>query len=353
MKKKNTSLKNNLLASMMTMLLCVAMLITTTFAWFTDSVSNTGNKITAGNLNIDLIHVGGGTDGTDVSIKENPSHLIFNYDKWEPNYTVMETLKVENKGDLALKFSLTALTPNPTLGANGENLAEVIDVYVYEGQGIPTPASFAEMTQANSWRNAGSLLKLMNDTDDIAHGVLLPTGAAETYSEPVGSVQMTIALHMKETAGNAYQGLSLGDLNFTLNATQYTYEEDAFGDQYDANAEYPWDGKTLTPVTPDENGKLNVSTGAELAWIAQQVNSESPAPTREATKDTFNIVLNSDIDLNGQEWTPIGGYYLYKGTFDGNGYTIKNLKSSHSANPSSNNKHVGLIGMVKISQSKT
>ena len=31
---------------------------------------------------------------------------------------------------------------------------------------------------------------------------------------------------MQESAGNAYQGLTLGDLNFTLMATQYTYEEE-------------------------------------------------------------------------------------------------------------------------------
>lgn len=208
-------------------------------------MTSTGNKIVAGNLKVDLIHVGGGrageegiTEGADVSLKDNPNHKIFDYDKWEPGYTVMETLKVVNKGNLALKFRLDAVAEGADAAETGEKLADVIDVWVYEGEGIPTTRSFAEMREDADWRNAGSLSALMADTDGIAHGVLLPEGA-ETNGEPVKEVQMTVALHMQESAGNAYQGLTLGNLNFTLRATQYTYETDGFGDnQYDKDAAY-------------------------------------------------------------------------------------------------------------------
>lgn len=233
---KGKHTKRALFASVLSFVLCCAMLVGSTFAWFTDSVTSGGNKIVSGNLKVDLVHVGGGAGDKDVSIKDNPDHLIFNYDKWEPNYTVMETLRVENKGNLALKFRLDAVDAGATTGPNGEKLADVIDVYVYEGEGIPTPGSFADMTPENGWRNAGSLSALMTDPDGIARGVLLPEGEEAENGEPEGFVQMTVALHMRESAGNGYQGLSLGKLNFTLNATQYTYEKDSFGEDYDEKA---------------------------------------------------------------------------------------------------------------------
>ncbi|HIZ84301.1 MAG TPA: SipW-dependent-type signal peptide-containing protein [Firmicutes bacterium] len=231
---KNT--KRALLASALSLALCCAMLLSTTFAWFTDSVTSTGNQIAAGDLKIDLVHVGGGADGRDVSLKKTPQHKIFDYGLWEPGYTVMETLRVVNAGSLALQFRLDAAAVGAAAGPKGEKLADVIDVYVYEGDGIPPTDSFADMTVANGWRNAGPLSGLMADGDGIAHGVLLPEEAEPANGEPVGSVQMTMALHMRETAGNAYQGLSLGDLNFQLHATQYTYEKDGFGSQYDEKA---------------------------------------------------------------------------------------------------------------------
>ena len=50
--KKN--FKSSFLTAVVSMLLCLSMLIGTTFAWFTDSITSTGNKIVAGNLAVDL-----------------------------------------------------------------------------------------------------------------------------------------------------------------------------------------------------------------------------------------------------------------------------------------------------------
>ena len=256
---QSKSTKRSLVASGLALLVCVAMLIGSTFAWFTDSVVSTGNQIAAGNLQVDLVHVGGGADGADVSLKDNPGHPVFDYANWEPGYTVMETLRVENKGSLALQFRLDASTADAVLGAGGENLADVIDVYVYEGAGDAADTdSFQDMTPANGWRKAGTLSALMADADGLAHGVLLPENAEPKNQEPVGSVQMTVALHMQESAGNEYQSLSLGDLTFTLKAAQYTYEADGFGDdQYDVNAEYDKTDNGDGTYT-DENGQLYV-----------------------------------------------------------------------------------------------
>lgn len=287
--RKNT--KRALLASILSVVLCVSMLIGTTFAWFTDSVTNTGNKIVSGNLKVDLIHVGGGDNGEDVSLKNTPDHKIFDYDKWEPGYTAMETLRVVNEGNLAVKFRLDATTEGAVDGKNGEKLADVIDVYVYEGDGIPTITSFEELKADSNWRNAGSLSSLMADPDGVAHGVLLPDGENKD-GLPSGSVQMTVALHMQESADNDYQSLSLGSLNFILNATQYTYEEDGFGSSdYDTDAAFA--DTYVTSSAELKDAIANAEDGAVIGLTAATYEDD--------------ITINKDITLVGSPDTIFTG----------------------------------------------
>lgn len=300
----NKNTKKALLASTLSIVLCFAMLIGSTFAWFTDSITTGVNSIVAGNLNIDLVHVDGGragekgiVEGEDVSLKAHPEHKIFDYDKWEPGYTTLETLKVENKGNLALKFRLDAVTTKATSGLNGEKLADVIDVWVYEGTGIPTTASFTEMTTDANWRNAGSLSTLMADSDGIAHGALLPEGATAENGEPVKEAQMTVALHMQESAGNAYQGLSLGDLNLTLYATQYTFENDSFGNQYDEKAGYLIVANTVADLT-NAIGNLNAGDSVVI-----EMNADIGVNDRVNIPEDVTVVLDLKNHKIGHETT--------------------------------------------------
>ena len=140
MNKKGT--KTRLVSALLVLVMMFSMLIGTTFAWFTDSVTSSGNKIQAGSLKIDLLHkVGDGADDW-TSLKKVTDHKIFNYDKWEPGYTRVEALKIANLGNLALKYqlSVTVGDNSVTLGKNGEDLADVIDVYVSYGDN--TAASY-------------------------------------------------------------------------------------------------------------------------------------------------------------------------------------------------------------------
>ena len=84
-----------------------------------------------------------------------------------------------------------------------------------------------------------------------------------------------------------------------------------------------WDGTTKTPVTPTD-GVYEISTAAELAWFADQVNEGNPA---------YNARLTANIYVNyGQTnntWTPIGDYsHMYIGTFDGNGKSVYGLTAA-------------------------
>ena len=112
--------KRTLVLSAIVLLLSVAMLAGATFAWFTDSVTNSGNKIEAGNLEVDLLQktstlsaaqqeeiasaeIPPLTDGdfTDISDLTRP---VFNYSLWEPGYSTGAVFKVKNSGTLAFKF---------------------------------------------------------------------------------------------------------------------------------------------------------------------------------------------------------------------------------------------------------
>lgn len=92
-------------------------------------------------------------------------------------------------------------------------------------------------------------------------------------------------------------------------------------------------------MTPQGKGTATdpylISSAEELAWLAQEVNAGRGA--------SYNAVLCKNIDLKDEEWTPIGKNYsyVYKGTFDGGGYTISGLKIN------STDQYQALFGYVK------
>ncbi|WP_302380228.1 fimbrillin family protein [uncultured Alistipes sp.] len=85
--------------------------------------------------------------------------------------------------------------------------------------------------------------------------------------------------------------------------------------------------------TDDGQGNYTVTSAEGLMNVAELVNGG---------KTDINITLDTDLDLTGKEWTPIGNYEKqYTGTFDGNGKTITGLTFNQ---PETNN--VGLIGRL-------
>ena len=205
--------KRALLTSVMALVMCVVMLVGTTFAWFTDTASTGVNKIQAGNLDIELQMKEGDNwvpaEGKTLTFKTKDNRAT---DKilWEPGcrYELPE-LRIVNKGNLALKYKVTVN------GVTGDaKLLEAIDFTAKMG------------------------------TTEIAldnlKGAILPSDAATASAgEAVGATApITIKGVMKTTAGNEYQGLSIDGIGITVVATQYTYENDSFGKTYDENADY-------------------------------------------------------------------------------------------------------------------
>ena len=204
--------KRALLTSVMALVMCVVMLVGTTFAWFTDTASTGVNKIQAGNLDIELQMKEGDNwvpaEGKTLQFKKAAGHESEEV-LWEPGcrYELPE-LRIVNKGNLALKYKITVN------GVTGDaKLLKAIDFTAKMG---------------------GTEIAL-----DSLNDAILPSGATPTLAgEAVGeTAPITIKGVMKTTAGNEYQGLSIDGIGITVVATQYTYEKDSIDDQYDANAD--------------------------------------------------------------------------------------------------------------------
>ena len=241
MKQKNST-KRTLALSLLVMLLCVAMLVGTTFAWFTDSASTAVNKIQAGTLDVQLLDTDGNSlEGKTLNfVKAASDEQIL----WEPGCTYdLQPFKIKNNGNLALKYKIQIA------GIQGDAKLNEAIVWTYK-VGETTPADLS----AEGHLTAGQATELI-----------------------------TISGHMKKTAGNEYQGLSIDGIGITVVATQDTVEHDSFGNDYDAQAQYPYP----------------VSTDAELAEAITTVGSGSVITLTSGTFSLPETGINEGVTIAG------------------------------------------------------
>ena len=211
--------RRSLFTSSVALLMCLVMLVGTTFAWFTDIATSSGNVIQSGTLDIDLMK-GTPLDNGGWQWASTDGQAIFDYEKWEPGYTTSAVLAVQNKGTLSAKWTAKIrLDGTPTI------LADVIDVYVtttYDRDGARP--NFNDGT----WQNLGTVADVLTNDGLILEGGILQSG----QSHPV-----LIALHMRENAGNDYQDMDLGaNFDIVIMATQAPDESDSYDNTYDDNA---------------------------------------------------------------------------------------------------------------------
>lgn len=222
-----------------------------TIAWFTDTVTSEKNVIAAGNLDVELLWAEGKEDPRDTALvwQDASKSTLFNYSLWEPGYVEAKHIQIVNAGNLTLKYQLK-------IKATGvvSPLADAIDVYFIED------ARKVTREDLNALQPVGTLAEMIADADGAAYGALLPKDAAATNAwERMGTVTATIALKMRESAGNEYQNLAIGSkFAVQLQATQYTYEEDGFDHLYDEAADY-----AKTPVLPEVAALRRLMAGGE------------------------------------------------------------------------------------------
>ena len=279
--------KRSLLISVTALLLCFVMLIGTTFAWFTDQATSANNIIKAGTLDIAMSWSEDNSAWNDT--EGAGAKPVFDYDDWEPGYTEVRYIKVQNLGSLAFKYKMAI---NPT-GAVGK-LAEVIDVSF---DIVTNNASFVAPTADNkqgSLTKVATLKQLIDGDAIVAGGVLLPDGetAANYYS---GEIVICVSFHMQETAGNEYQGASIGDaFGINLYATQYDYESDSFDNSYDNNATWPNIENGAASTSIDASNLLLGALTSEVVINGDGIGATIPADVKVADGATsLNLTVES------------------------------------------------------------
>ena len=252
------STKRALLGSVMAMVLCLAMLVGATFAWFTDTASTNVNKIQAGNLDVALEMQN--ADGKWVSAEGKTLDFVKAADAkgeailWEPGCTYeLPALRIRNNGNLALKYKVIIT------GINGS----------------------AKLNTVIDWT-----------IGDVAMG-------AEQHLAAGDSNAFTTKGHMQESAGNEYMNESIDGIAITVVATQDTVESDSFDKDYDADAEYPvvavgdvnTDGDTvLKDKEEDHTIQVTVPAGALDEGVQslklEVVKSATPAGVKVASTES-------------------------------------------------------------------
>ena len=246
------STKRALLGSIMAMVLCLAMLVGATFAWFTDTASTGVNKIQAGNLDIEIQdETGKAIDTLAWATKDGTAFAEDGKTPlWEPGCTYTLTpFQIVNKGNLALKYKIVVT------GLEGDaGLLKVIKFTYKTGE-----ETFDMNTEGHLTANGGA------------------------------SKVITVSAHMDEAAGNEYMNKTLEGVKFTVYATQDTVESDSFTSQYDKDAAYPVVNVTELKEALTNGGVVNVATDIRTN------NSEDTAAARVVISQPTTLNLDKKI----------------------------------------------------------
>lgn len=257
--------KRALIFSVLATFLCVAMLVGTTFAWFTDSAVTSVNKIQAGKLLVDLEMATEWNEDGSVKTWVSAKGKTLEFKKvgaaedgnvlWEPGCTYkLPELRVVNKGDLALKYKVIIS------GIQGSAMLNKVIEWTMNGVEVGAEVSLAA-----------------NETQVF-----------------------TISGHMKEDAGNEYQGYAISGIAITVVATQNVEE-----------APYPVVGVdaegTGTAIYNELNEKnpyilLGADANRYYGWFVKSsttINLNKHSMTTKGSQSVLNVDGNGDLTVTG------------------------------------------------------
>ena len=306
MSKNNT--KRSLLASVFALVLCVAMLVGSTFAWFTDTASTGVNKIQAGNLDIKVEYTLDGETWNDLDGATD----IFQKGLWEPGHTEVVALKFKNNGNLALKYNINMNIVDETVGINKSGQEYKLSDYLKVKTLSQEASEIGDICigMAFSARNDGlgyTATANFKDATVLDHDLLLTPGKVGNY--------LIMKVYMPETVGNEANAISTekaASINFGLNvvATQVTYEKDSFGNTYDKDATYPVivsnQQQTNDAITNATDKKANISIASGQTITLDNGIANEGDKSRDITfsgngSQTVDVVTNAANANEGNE----------------------------------------------------
>lgn len=286
--KAKSVLLQTYFTSLICMILCVTMFFGTSYAWFTSEVTNEGNQIYIGTLDVGLYKLEG---GSPVDLANSETKLFDKSIRWEPGYTTLETIQVVNKGDLAFKYAL-----NFAAEGVAAEVAQQFQVWVYDyrenNDVAPAQTSYNAMTLPGSgWAFVGTL-------DQILAGNVVLDGKMVTVRDTAvddAIVNTTdtyaIALHMSESAtGVGLMGQKI-TMNVKLTAHQMGYEEDSFGNPDYDSVQFVSTLEELQEALDSAYGEVIIQLDSDIAGNVTVTQKEGADITIDGGNHTFNGVM--------------------------------------------------------------
>ncbi len=285
MRMNRTHATDRLIASAMLLLASLVLFMGLTFAWFTETVTNTGNVIKTGTLDVSLQK--DAVDGDDTSWdKVTESAPVFNDLTFEPGKSVAVNLRVVNTGDLAAKYELRFANVETT-----EDLDKVLEVSV-------------------GGTSLGTLSDMVADGTAIAKGNVGAKGQTDATAD-IGQ----LVISMPESTGNNYQGAEVTfDLAFV--ATQASAEKDGFGsNQYDSGATMPAVTEADLRAAVAKGGIVALGSNLELEAAEGSDKVEPLAVTgADVTLDLSGKTVTNTDDI----WTDNANWSIFSARADSN-----------------------------------
>ena len=330
--------KRALLTSVMALVMCVVMLVGTTFAWFTDTASTGVNKIQAGNLDVKLMY---STDMQTWKEATDQTKLFDDNALWEPGYTQVVYLKVVNAGNLALKYEVSTNSYDMERGKNAAGELFYIDKFLRIGTATTTSA-FAKRSDAIAAIAEGE--KAMGKEIQISDGwtVLNPNAESSPFA---------VVVYMPTTVGNeannvqSWRHPSLKGFGLVVNATQATVESDSFGITYDEKASTIITTVNASSGTHEvkENVQANGSFGAVQAEGTAKFTIDADVYAIYAKNAAMAVEAGgtSTVTINGGDFRQVGVpegepcdliYATDKATITINGGTFKATVPANTLN---------------------
>ena len=296
--------KKALLMSALSLLLCCAMLIGTTFAWFTDSEESGINKIVAGNLDVELYHgkeilpTTDEVDGATNIFTDASGAAIL----WEPGAVAYTNLNVVNKGTLALKYQLAISFDNENyiMGTNAK-LSQVLKV------------AFLDTPVSDAWTREQMLSVAKAEGDYLTD--LVKAGEMHVQNEnKVFGVVVYWEPSEDDNNWNVFDGATTDDgqalhidLGISLIATQLPKEFDSFGSDYD--------GEAVVPVSTANDLQAALDAGATNISVNDNIDLGDATLNVPAAATTFSLrsVPAVTINLNGNKITTTASHAIQNG----------------------------------------
>ncbi len=315
---KLKSKKSALLLSFTSLLLCFAMLAGSTFAWFTDTATTGVNKIQAGNLDIE-VEYRTTAEGEWKALDKATDLFGAEGTLFEPGHTRVVELKIENAGNLALKYkigmNIASETPGTNKAGNPYKLSNYLKVATspiqqYDPNAGPGTVSYAmeqlifEKGNVLVWEHR-DFANFELDKNERNHVLDLQPGDGQILG---------IKVYMPESVGNEANAISTdkaASINFGLNvvATQYTTESDSFGTQYDKDATYPvivsnqqQANDAITNAT-DKKANISIASGQTITLdngIAHEGDKSRDITFSGDGSQTVDVITNAISAEGGQ-----------------------------------------------------